>query len=281
MADGEPALDRALGTATILAGLQARCRLAARCAPASAVPVAGAFDGEAVAARFGADVAALVARRRADGRHPRGAGSASKAERAAQAENLRKMLLAMVEDIRVVLIKLAERTQALRYADRPAMRRARARRARGRSTCSRRSPTGSASGSSSGSSRTWRCARSSPRPTSRSRALLDERRARPRALHRGRDRHAAQSELAAAGIDAEVTGRPKHIYSICNKMQRKDVEHRRALRHPRRARPGRRRQGLLRGARPRAQPVDAARRASSTTTSRSRRPTTTGRCTRR
>ena len=37
-------------------------------------------------------------------------------ERAAQAENLRKMLLSMVEDIRVVLIKLAERTQALRYA---------------------------------------------------------------------------------------------------------------------------------------------------------------------
>ena len=39
---------------------------------------------------------------------------ATKEERAAQAENLRKMLLAMVEDIRVVLIKLAERTQALR-----------------------------------------------------------------------------------------------------------------------------------------------------------------------
>ena len=37
------------------------------------------------------------------------------AERAAQAERLRKMLLAMVEDIRVVLIKLAERTQALRF----------------------------------------------------------------------------------------------------------------------------------------------------------------------
>ena len=36
-------------------------------------------------------------------------------ERAAQAERLRKMLLAMVEDVRVVLIKLAERTQALRY----------------------------------------------------------------------------------------------------------------------------------------------------------------------
>jgi GTP pyrophosphokinase len=32
-------------------------------------------------------------------------------ERAAQAERLRKMLLAMVEDIRVVLVKLAERTR--------------------------------------------------------------------------------------------------------------------------------------------------------------------------
>src|SRR4029453_17732443 len=36
-------------------------------------------------------------------------------DHAAQAESLRKMLLAMVEDIRVVLVKLAERTQALRY----------------------------------------------------------------------------------------------------------------------------------------------------------------------
>src|SRR5678816_4775382 len=32
-----------------------------------------------------------------------------------RAENLRKMLLAMVDDIRVVLIKLAERTQSLRF----------------------------------------------------------------------------------------------------------------------------------------------------------------------
>src|SRR6266702_856293 len=41
--------------------------------------------------------------------------SAGKEERDLQAENLRKMLLAMVEDIRVVLVKLAERTQALRF----------------------------------------------------------------------------------------------------------------------------------------------------------------------
>jgi len=37
-----------------------------------------------------------------------------KREQGAHIESLRKMLLAMVEDIRVVLIKLAERTQAMR-----------------------------------------------------------------------------------------------------------------------------------------------------------------------
>ena len=31
-----------------------------------------------------------------------------------------------------------------------------------------------------------------------------------------------QSELAKEGIDAEISGRPKHIYSICRKMQRKE-----------------------------------------------------------
>ena len=57
------------------------------------------------------------------------------------------MLLAMVEDIRVVLIKLAERTQALRFLmSGDARWRARTPRARC-SISSRRSPTGSASGS--------------------------------------------------------------------------------------------------------------------------------------
>jgi GTP pyrophosphokinase len=71
------------------------------------------------------------------------------AERAAQAERLRKMLLAMVEDIRVVLIKLAERTAALRHlmaggGERMTLG------SRRRAKCSissPRSPTGSAYGS--------------------------------------------------------------------------------------------------------------------------------------
>ena len=65
---------------------------------------------------FGADVATLVAGvARMDAIRAIAVGADAPSERAAQAENLRKMLLAMVEDIRVVLIKLAERTQALRY----------------------------------------------------------------------------------------------------------------------------------------------------------------------
>ena len=73
------------------------------------------MDGEAFAAAHGAEVAALVrgVTRMTELRALPAVGDA--AERAVQAENLRKMLLAMVEDIRVVLIKLAERTQALRY----------------------------------------------------------------------------------------------------------------------------------------------------------------------
>ena len=162
-------------------------------------------------------------RRRAHGRDPRRARQrAASEERDLQAENLRKMLLAMVEDIRVVLIKLAERTQALRFliGSDDAGDRARRPRAR-RSISSRRSPTASASGSSSGSSRTLACARSSPRPTSASRSCSTSG-ASTASTTSTACTATLKRELAAAGIKAEVTGRAKHIYSIWNKMQRKE-----------------------------------------------------------
>ena len=101
-------------------------------------------------ARFGADVATLVAgvARMDEIRAVPATGDAD--ERAAQAERLRKMLLAMVEDIRVVLIKLAERTQALRFLVAGGDGARRDARATPRAKCrtsSRRSPIGSASGS--------------------------------------------------------------------------------------------------------------------------------------
>jgi GTP pyrophosphokinase len=135
-ADGEALLARALGTAGILA--------AQRFDPDSLIaallmglPATGSYDERRIATEFGADVAALVTGvARMDSVHALAAGGMSaqgrpEREHAAkrvgaegnavnqqpglQAENLRKMLLAMVEDIRVVLIKLAERTQALRH----------------------------------------------------------------------------------------------------------------------------------------------------------------------
>src|SRR4051794_15496383 len=111
--DGELLIDRGLGTATILAG-QKLDAASVRAALLSGLPAAHAFDADEVGARFGADVAALVAGVARMDEIRTLPHSGDPEERAAQAERLRKMLLAMVDDIRIVLIKLAERTQALR-----------------------------------------------------------------------------------------------------------------------------------------------------------------------
>src|SRR5206468_9003327 len=138
---------------------------------------------------------------------------------ALQAENLRKMLLAMVDDIRVVLIKLAERTQALRYlmgAD-DAMRREAA-----KDVIDSFAPLANRLGVWQ---LKWELEDLSLRalePTEYQKIArhLDERR-----LDRQRfiDNVIAslRKELADSGVKAEVTGRPKHIYSIWNKMRRK------------------------------------------------------------
>ena len=89
---------------------------------------------------------------------------------AAQAETVRKMVVAMARDIRVLLIKLADRlhnVRTWRYVSRRVGSSARPAR---RSRSTRRSRTGSASRPSSGSSRTSRSRRSTRRSTTRSRA---------------------------------------------------------------------------------------------------------------
>ncbi len=220
MAEGEPALDRALGTASILAALKLD--------PASIVaalllglPAAGRFDRDEIAAKFGADVATLVAGVTRMGDIRATPASSTKDERAAQAENLRKMLLAMVEDIRVVLIKLAERTQALRrLMGGDADWRART----AREVIDLFAPLANRLG-------VWQLKweledlslRALEPDAYRSIAkLLDERRV-------DRERYidevitTLRRELADAGIAGEVSGRPKHIYSIWKKMQRKQA----------------------------------------------------------
>ncbi|MEO8675917.1 MAG: bifunctional (p)ppGpp synthetase/guanosine-3',5'-bis(diphosphate) 3'-pyrophosphohydrolase [Casimicrobiaceae bacterium] len=221
--DGEPLALHAAGTAAIVAGLKLDAATV-RAALLIGLPAAKGFSGEEVAERFGADVAALVAgvARMDEIRAVPATGDAE--ERAAQAERLRKMLLAMVEDIRVVLIKLAERTQALRFlvSAGPSMAEPRDRAAR--EVQDLFAPLANRLG-------VWQLKweledlslRALDPVTYKAIAkMLDERRA-------DRERYIEsviellRRQLAEAGIKADVSGRPKHIYSIWNKMRRKEV----------------------------------------------------------
>src|SRR5260221_9979441 len=112
---GEPAYGHALGTARNVAALRldAEARVAGLL---FAVPAYLPGAEEKLKQSFGAAVASLVAgisRLNALRMITRSAAQGKDSQ--AQAEVLRKMLLAMVEDIRVVLLRLASRTQTLRW----------------------------------------------------------------------------------------------------------------------------------------------------------------------
>jgi len=219
--DGERLFDRALATATILAGLKLDAGTV-RAALLTGLSGANAFDPEDVGARFGADVATLVAgtARMDEIRAVPQQGDAE--EQAAQAERLRKMLLAMVEDVRVVLIKLAERTAAMRFLMSGGAEMSEPRQRAAREVLELFAPLANRLG-------VWQLKweledlslRALEPETYKAIAkMLDERR-----LDRQRYIEDVilqlRAELHAAGIRAEITGRPKHIYSIWNKMRRK------------------------------------------------------------
>src|SRR5579862_380710 len=138
-----------------------------------------------------------------------------------QAETLRKMLLAVVSDPRVVLARLAEELVALRHA-RTLAASERERRALEARTIY--APLANRLG-------VWQLKWEledlafrylEPEEYRHVAAALNERRA-------DRERYIAAlceeigGQLRQAGIDAEVYGRPKHIYSIYRKMQRKGL----------------------------------------------------------
>jgi GTP pyrophosphokinase len=219
--DGEPWLERALGTAAIVAGLKLDAD-SVRAAVLLGVPAVTGFDPVAFTDSFGAEVAQIVVGAARMGAIRAAPDSAGKEERDLQAENLRKMLLAMVEDIRVVLIKLAERTQALRFLVGSEGASADARMRAARETLDLFAPLGNRLG-------VWQLKWEledlslralEPEAYQRIAHLLDERR-----LDRQHYIESVQAtlkrELAAAGVTAEVSGRAKHIYSIWNKMRRK------------------------------------------------------------
>ena len=141
---------------------------------------------------------------------------------AAQTETLRKMLLAMVADVRVVLIRLASRLQTLRYlvkSDDDAQRRA-----VGRETLDFYAPLANRLG-------VWQLKWELEDLSFRliEPALYKQIASQLDAKRGERERYIDDTiatlhrELTAAGVTADIAGRPKHIYSIWSKMRNKSL----------------------------------------------------------
>ncbi len=222
---GEATMAHALGMASIAAALNLDLdtRLAALLFAAT---LHLEEAEERLSADFGVAVAHLVGGlRRLNGlrlltRQRSGAGD----EVQAQTETLRKMLLAMVEDVRVVLLRLASRTQSLRYfTDQPDL--AEQRQDIARESLEIYAPLANRLG-------VWQLKWEledlsfrflEPQTYQRIARMLDEKRVeRERFIAAAIER--LQAALAAEGIVAEVYGRPKHIYSIWNKMRGKNLD---------------------------------------------------------
>ncbi len=181
-------------------------------------------DGEEkLGASFGAAVASLVAGiSRLNALRVITRSAAQGKDSQSQAEVLRKMLLAMVEDIRVVLLRLASRTQTLRWLSRaPEAERVQL----ARETLDIYAPLANRLG-------VWQLKWEledlsfrylEPGLYKRIAGMLEDRRSE-------RERFVEQAiaeladELARAGIRGEITGRPKHLYSIYSKMRAKSLD---------------------------------------------------------
>src|SRR6266404_4194827 len=139
-----------------------------------------------------------------------------------QNEVLRKMVLGMVEDVRVVLIRLASRTQTLRWF---AKHDSTEKILYSRETLDIYSPLANRLG-------VWQLKWEledlsfrylEPEVYKRIAQMLDERRVE-RQHYIARTIATLARELEEVGVKAEITGRPKHIYSIWNKMRSKSLD---------------------------------------------------------
>ncbi|QKT04865.1 GTP diphosphokinase [Ectothiorhodospiraceae bacterium 2226] len=222
-ASGEPYIHHALAVADILVGLRLDAEAVAAAILHDVVEDTPHTLAD-VEAACGAPVARLVdglTKMRSIGAYEAPERGLSKKDRA-QAESLRKLLLAMAQDVRVVLIKLADRLHNMRTLDHlpPEKRRRIA-----RETLEIYAPLANRLG-------IWQIKweledlafrHLEPETYRQIARFLDERRV-------DRERYIARvtadldQALRAAGIEAAVKGRPKHLYSIWKKMRRKGVQ---------------------------------------------------------
>src|SRR5574343_538640 len=227
LGSGEPVWPHAVGMATLAAEL--RLDLTSRqAALLFAFPNEDNYNKDKFEALFGEDVARLVKGvYKLNQMRPITEGFSSDAtlnphDLKVQIEVLRKMLLAMVEDVRVVLLRLASRTQTLRfYAHSPDP----AREGVARETLELLAPLANRLG-------VWELKWELEDLSFRflhtdiykeiARKLDEKRLEREAFIAASVER--VKAALKERGVTAEVYGRPKHIYSIWNKMQRKGLD---------------------------------------------------------
>ena len=167
--------------------------------------------------RFGREVSRLV-----DGVTKLSKFGSARTMEEQQAENIRKMFMAMAEDVRVVIIKLADRLHNMRTLGfLPAEKQARI----ARQTMEIYAPLAHRLGIWQWK---WELEDLSFKFTEPDKyrqlvsRLTDRRRERESFINKSIG--ILRKELAKVGIEAEISGRPKHIYSIYKKMERKGAE---------------------------------------------------------
>lgn len=195
------------------------------------LPELNPLAAEQIESRFGQEIAALVSgirrlmrlRDAALTQHDVGRGKDAAEKMATQMETLRKMVLAMATDMRVVLVRLASRVTTLRYF-------AECKREDGLAqqfaseTMDLYAPLANRLG-------VWQLKWEledlsfrflEPVQYKRIAKMLEEKRLERESFVTSAIARLT-AELKAAGVQAEVSGRPKHIYSIWKKMKGKDV----------------------------------------------------------
>lgn len=196
------------------------------------LPAFDAKAAEGIESHFGKEIADLVSGIRqlmrlhdqTFGYQEVGRGKNASEQAAEQLETLRKMLLSMASDMRVVLVRLASRVTTLRYFAEIKLENDRTR-AYARVTLDLYAPLANRLG-------VWQWKWEledlafrflEPATYKRIAKMLEEKRIERESFVEGAIAR-LKSELAAAGIKAEVFGRPKHIYSIWNKMRGKSLD---------------------------------------------------------
>ncbi len=223
---GEPYFQHALSVADILAGIRMDYETIAAALLHDVVEDTE-ITLEELRKQFGDSIACMV-----DGvtkmqviQTYKGIDEGAKAERKEriQAESLRKMLLAMVEDVRVVLIKLADRTHNMRTLNvMPEHKQKRI----AHETLDVYAPLANRLGMWQLKWELEDLAFRYMEPTlyKRIAKMLSERRI-DRQRYIDDFLETMEAELEKVHVLAELKGRPKHIYSIYRKMQRKNIDY--------------------------------------------------------